>query len=300
MNGDAYNMLNGNLNNLELRKIIDYIDVLLYNRPLPIRQYDQIYMRAIYMLDQTDYIEKYISKKNIVFLGDGDGMSLLISMFSQNKAIDVSGITVMDFDERIIDSFKKTETNCINKKFPVNYYLYNVINPVENDLISTHDFFYINPPYGSKNNGLSCILWLYRCMDLCTDTAEGCIIIPDDERFPWTRSSAENIYNFLSANGFEIIDKKYNAHLYHLDDNPQLYSSAIIVRRTTAFKSPYRDRKFPFSMVKNMYGKIRPIPQYIYIDTENPLGRKDLKWEYGNINNYINDTSGIVGDNHED
>ena len=57
--------------------------------------------------------------------------------------------------------------------------------------------FYINPPYGSKNKGLSTIAWLHRCMELCKQESSGCLVIPYDENVLWTVEAMRNIQDFL-------------------------------------------------------------------------------------------------------
>lgn len=267
-------------------EIVDYIDLLLYHRPVPHREYDQIYMKARYMLQQVGDIWPSLSGKNVVFLGDGDGMSLLFALLSSKYPMDIKSMSILDFDERILHSLKQIELsqglNC-----SISYYLYNIINPINCDLREKSDYFYINPPYGSKNNGLSCIMWLHRCMDLCSSDAEGCIIVPFDDLFPWTVKSVSAIIDFLNLSGFEIIRIKKNVHLYHLGDNPTLKSSMIQVKRIRYCQSDFRIQKFPLDMCLNLYGSPRPIPQYIYIDDNNPFGNSDFNWEYGNISNFF-------------
>lgn len=157
-------------------EIVDCIDLLLYHRPVPHREYDQIYMKARYMLQQVGDIWPSLSNKNVVFLGDGDGMSLLFALLSSKYPMDIKSMSIMDFDERILYSLKEIEESQ-NLNCSLSYYLYNIINPIDSNLRQKFDYFYINPPYGSKNNGLSCIMWLHRCMDLCSVNAEGCIIV---------------------------------------------------------------------------------------------------------------------------
>ena len=269
-------------------EILDCIDLLLYHRPVPHREYDQIYMKARYMLQQVGDIWPSLSNKNVVFLGDGDGMSLLFALLSSKYPMDIKSMSIMDFDERILHSLKEIEESQ-NLNCSLSYYLYNIINPVDSNLRQKFDYFYINPPYGSKNNGLSCIMWLHRCMDLCSVNAEGCIIVPFDDMFPWSVKSASAIIDFLNQSGFEITSIKKNVHQYHLGDNPTLKSSVIQVKRIRFCQSAYHAHRFPLNMCLNLYGSPRAIPQYIYFDNKNPFGNSDFNWEYGNISNFFPD-----------
>lgn len=266
--------------------IIDYIDLLLYSRPVPHREYDQIYMKARHMLMQVTYIQQLLSGRKIAFLGDGDGMSLLLALLSQKYSLGIDSMTLFDFDERILNAFKSVTTSHQGLT-PIFYQLYNIIDPVTPNYRSHFDFFYINPPYGSKNAGQSCIMWLMRCMELATPDAEGCIIMPSDGRYPWAHVGMENVNAFLNSNGFQVLQVINNIHEYHLADNPELLSSMLHVKRISACKSPYEGRRFPISMCSNLYGSTRAIPQYIYASSSNPYGNPDFSWEYGRIENFF-------------
>ena len=262
--------------------IIDYLDVLLYNRPIPHREYDQIYMRARSMVEQVEFVREYLYGKTIAFLGDGDGMSILLALISKKIDLGIKEMAVFDFDERILNEYAKI---CSEQEItiPMHFKLYNIINPIDPSEKSKYDFFYINPPYGSKNEGLSCILWLIRCIELSTENAEGCVIVPNDRNIPWTIRCVTNIFQFLEESGFQRTRIINNIHHYHLDDNPSLLSSMIIVHRIISIKSKYDGKRIPLHLCKNLYGSIRPIPQYIYASKSNPLGVCDFNWEYGRV-----------------
>lgn len=269
----------------DLADVIDYIDLLLYNRPLPHREYDQIYMKARHMLIQATYVHRHLFGRKIAFLGDGDGMSLLLALLSQKHSLGINSMTIFDFDERILHAFESVALSH-HGLIPTFYQLYNIIEPIAPNYKSQFDFFYINPPYGSKNDGLSCIMWLMRCMEFTTVGAEGCIIIPNDERYTWACNCMKNIKSFLDNNGFQILNVVNNIHQYHLADNPKLLSSMLHVKRTSDCKSPYEGARFPISMCTNLYGSTRAIPKYIYISADNPYGNPDFNWEYGHIENF--------------
>lgn len=267
-------------------ELIDCIDLLVYHRPVPRREYDQIYMNARSMLWQANHIWESLAGRKIAFLGDGDGISLLLASLFSKYSLETPQMTVLDFDERILCSLKELQT-FQNLSCPISYCLYNIINPIDSQLCDKFDYFLINPPYGSKNDGLSCIMWLHRCMDLCTSNAEGCIIVPYDEAFPWTIKGATEIFNFLTIFGFEVSDMQRNVHSYHLRDNPSLKSSMIMVKRIKDIESPFKEQQFPFDMCRHLYGSPRAIPQYIKMDQKNPLGHLDFNWEYGKIENFL-------------
>ena len=262
--------------------IIDLLDTIVYSRPLPNREFDQIYMKASDMFEQAKFIKKFIKDKNIVFLGDGDGMAILLGALNNEIVEDrINSIALYDFDERILLNTKR-QVEKLNIQVPMYYSLYNIIMPVKKTEVHKYDFFYINPPYGSRNEGLSCKLWIDRCMDLCVERCSGCIIIPYDHKLSWSIYNMQVIQTYLAKKGFVIRDMISYMHQYHLDDNPELKSATLIVEKVSDSISEYSDQFLGKQLVKNLYGSPRKIPKYITLSNENPLGYKDYHWEYGN------------------
>ena len=63
---------------IDLRKCLNAISDVVNNRPRPIREFDQIYMKTADMLLQTEHIGKCFDGKTVVFIGDGDAISLCL------------------------------------------------------------------------------------------------------------------------------------------------------------------------------------------------------------------------------
>lgn len=266
------------------RTTLDIIDELIYTRPLPHREYDQIYMRARYMLDQLNLVLPFMSEKRTLFLGDGDFMSPLCALSRHFALVDKSPseYAVFDFDQRILNSIGRIfdKVNQGEHNFILN--LYNIIDPVPNLFRDRFDFFYINPPYGSKNEGLSILLWLYRCMCFCSNTAAGCIVMCDKDETEWSGAAWKRVVDELPKLGFRMVKTLDLGHQYHLEDNPQLRSTALIIQRDNEpMIPPFINSRFPLYMVKNLYGKQVALPHYIYESNEDPLGTVDFGWEYG-------------------
>ncbi len=244
-------------------------------RPTPYREYDQIYMKIDDMFKQYDLLKEYVVDTDLVFLGDGDSMSIL---FSTKGKYSPKSITVLDFDERILNNIKQITQDEGNQN--INTELYNVINTIPLSHRKKYNFFYINPPYGSKNNGLSCKIWLYRCFELCCDKCFGCIIIPYDEEQVWTKINMNEIQLFLANNGFVIRDMISLMHSYYLEDNPKLLSAALIVEKVKNIDNEFDKKEFPDVFMKNIYGNPRKIPKYIF-DDNTVMGKLDMNWKYG-------------------
>ncbi len=103
-------------------------------------------------------MQDYLKDKKVVFLVDGDGMSIMFGLFASKELIaKPKSITVLGFDQRIINNItnfsKEYQFHDLCKVESENY---NVIDPVARQSPQKYDFFYINLPYGSKNAGISC------------------------------------------------------------------------------------------------------------------------------------------------
>lgn len=270
-----------------LLTLADLIDKIVYSRPIPRREYDQIYMRMPYMIKQLIEIDKHAQCENMAFLGDGDSMCIFMHLAARLGLIDscFNHATIFDFDERVLrsaqgvleESLPNANDSCIRTV------LYNIVEPIPTCERSKYDYFYINPPYGSKNNGLSVLLWIYRCMALISDNAKGCIILSDDSKAHWTMEAKRNIIEELGKYGFRVDGETETKHLYHLSDNPSLNSTGLLVSRETITLPPYIDDCYPLDLVRNLYGEPRGIPHFIKWSDSSPIGEVDLNWSYGDI-----------------
>lgn len=264
------------------REYVNLVDIVAYRRPSANRLFDQIYMMEGDMLTQVDVMKDYLSDKDVIFMGDGDGMSMLFGLFASKDIIrSPKSIALLDFDERIVNNavnFSK-EYNFKDKLIFLGE-KYNIIESIPEKHEGRYDFFYINPPYGSKNTGISCEVWLHRCMDLCKSESSGCIVIPYDIKQNWTVKAMRYIQRFLLEHGFVIRDMISYMHGYHLKDNPMLRSATLIVDRVESIKSEYSSQNLPTKLLKYLYGSPRPIPRYI-CDDGTLMGTPDYNWEYG-------------------
>lgn len=269
-----------NLNMTISQEMVNLADQVTYRRPVANRTFDQIFMHGGDMIQQTLLMHNFLDDKNVLFLGDGDGMSMMFGLFATNGITSKpKGLTVLDFDERMVNNIMKFSRD-FNFTIPVKTSVYNVIDKSEMELRRKFDFFYINPPYGSKNKGLSTIAWLHCCMDLCDEDASGCLVIPYDEKVTWTVEAMKNIQKFLIENGFVIREMITGMHNYHLPEAPDLTSATIIVDRIKTSLSEFEDLLLPKSYVINLYGGEREVPKNI-ADDGTILGCPNYDWIYG-------------------
>ncbi len=268
-----------------LKRIVSLADAVTYHRPKPLREFDQIYMMSGDMLAQTELIRSYVNGKRLLFLGDGDGMSMLFGLLASKGELEPPRqMVVLDFDKRILSNIERFAVQHGFKRYNVILETapYNVIDAPIGKYIGVFDFFYVNPPYGSKNNGISTIVWLERCLEFCTYSCSGCLVIPYDDKESWSQEAMLNIQRFLSEKGFVVRDMVSNMHYYHLKDNPVLQSATIIVDRVERHDSTYAGKEIPIDLLKNLYGSPIKIPHYIEIaDPDLLSGTPDYNWTYG-------------------
>ena len=268
--------------NYSLSQGMKWAELVADGRPYANRVYDQIFMKPEDMLKQAYLMNDFVAGKDIVFLGDGDGMSMLFAALSSNGLIDKpKSFTVLDFDQRIINNINRfLNVNGIEDKVDFSTELYNVIDKLPEKHQEKYNFFYINPPYGSKNNGISCEVWLYRCLELCKNECSGCIVIPYTNTQDWTQKAMLHNQEFLTAHGFVIRDMLSEMHRYYLKDNPELRSASIVVDRINKVSSEFSNQLMPPALVEKLYGTPRNIPRIIY-DDGTEIGNPDFNWNYG-------------------
>ena len=248
--------------------------IVIKNRPKPRTQNRQFFMVEESMVVQAKKYYHYLKNKNIVFLGDGDGASIYYGLLLKYGLVEqVKAITLLDFDERILNYHNRIYTDFeLANYYDLSLIKYNVLNPIPENLKGKYDFFYINPPYGSLNEGNSIIAWLHRCIDLCSQDCMGCLIIPYDKKYKWSIENFEKIKQFLLKKGFEIIDQGIDIHDYDFANEPtSLKSSTFIVKKTSPSVSEYNDLELPNKYKEHFYGKYEKIPEYI-IDNNSEYG----------------------------
>jgi len=64
--------LDGVAEEIDLRKAMNAVSDVIQNRPRPLREFDQIYMKASDMVMQSEFIARWADGKRLAFIGDGD------------------------------------------------------------------------------------------------------------------------------------------------------------------------------------------------------------------------------------
>lgn len=242
-----------------------------HSRPTPLRAFDQIPMWSEDLARQGRRVAPLLSEQRVVFVGDMDGTASFLGLLAAAGGPAPAKLLVLDFDARVLESARLLAhryhfTHLLETR------MYNCFDPPPVDLLGEFDWFYVNPPYGSRNNGASAHLFITRGCELVrSEGGAGCLILPDDLIRPWTRQAMTATQKLLHNHGWAIRAKTDHLHHYHLDDDPDLTSSLIIVNRVDGGLErpmPFAGRAVGSDEIPNFYGRTTqpPYPRFIRRD----------------------------------
>ncbi|MEX0754721.1 MAG: bis-aminopropyl spermidine synthase family protein [Actinomycetota bacterium] len=215
-------------NEIDLRAAINAVSDVVQNRPRPLREFDQIYMKTGDMVLQSEFIAKWSEGRSLAFIGDGDAISVCVAYLVERGILSYgpSRITVFDFDERICNAVTRfAEKEGLST---LTSHLYNVIDVFPGPL----DFerFYTNPPWGASNDGESVNVFVQRGMEATSYVGEGVVVIADDPELEWPKRVLANLQRRVLESGFFVQRMMTQVHSYHLDDAPDLRSCNLILK----------------------------------------------------------------------
>ena len=253
---------------LDLRAALNAVSDVVQNRPSPLREFDQIYMKVGDVVVHSELMARKLDGQRIAFVGDGDAIGLCMAHL-QNEGVISYGprqITIFDFDGRVVESVndfaRKSECEQL-----INARLYNVFDPLPAEDISGYDGFHINPPWGQYNGGESVVAFLERGIHLTKVGGTGVVVIGDDPGRPWTGKVIQRTQTAALEQGLIVSEMIPELHSYHLDDAPDLKSCAIIFRKIedrAPANAPLSEER-----VAGFYGRgkalgtqyVRPVPR---------------------------------------
>jgi predicted methyltransferase len=189
-------------------------------------------------------------------------------------------MVLLDFDERLLVAAQALAQQLrFGDIFDVR--LYNVFDRLPADLVNQFDWFYTNPPYGSHNLGASIQLFVTRGCELAGHRgSRGCIILPNSADRPWTSANMWATQRFLTSSGWIVSETMANQHTYHLDDDPDLPSSTLLVEsvmdnRSDTWSITYAGRPVACSEIPFFYNRtlLPPYPRYF-----RQSGQPDNDW----------------------
>ena len=243
---------------IDLKAAINAISDVVQNRPRPLREMDQIYMKTGDMVLQSEMVAKWADGKRLAFIGDGDAISVSVAYLMHRKILNYgpTRIQVFDFDERICGAIKRFADR--ERIETLDSTLYNVLDAFPD--VGRFDCFYTNPPWGASNGGASVNVFSQRGMEAVGNKGEGMIVIADDHELDWPQYVLAEVQRFALGSGFYIQRMASKVHLYHLDDNPNLRSCNLMIKSLPGTpEARTSDAITDQDRLVNFYGDGRPI-----------------------------------------
>ena len=257
---------------IDLRAAINAISDVVQNRPRPLREFDQIYMKTGDMVLQSELVARWADGKRLAFIGDGDAISVCVAYLRNREIIDYgpTKIVVFDFDERICGAVTRFADK--ERLDQLQARLYNCLDAFPD--IANFDCFYTSPPWGASNNGESVKVFVQRGMEAVAYAGEGMVVIADDEELEWPKQVLSAIQRFTVESGFFVHRMMPQLHQYHLDDAPELRSCNLMLKALPGNEAPgpslpIKDK----ARLENFYGQDKP-PEWKYV-------REKKRLDYG-------------------
>jgi predicted methyltransferase len=257
---------------IDLRAAINAISHVVQNRPRPLRELDQIYMKTGDMLLQSEFVAKWADGKRLAFIGDGDAISVCVAYLQKREIISYgpSEIVVFDFDERVCGAVSRFAD--AEQLAGLSAQLYNCLDPFPGPI--HFDCFYTNPPWGASNDGESVKVFMQRGMEATSYAGEGMVVIADDADLEWPKRVLAKVQSFALSSGFFVQRMVPRLHSYHLDDAPNLKSCNLIFKalpggKPTTPSLPITDA----ARLEHFYGRDNP-PTVRYV-------REKKRLDYG-------------------
>lgn len=256
---------------LDLRLALNAVSDIVTNRPLPLREFDQIYMKVGDMVLHAEFVARRLDGRKIVFVGDGDGIGLAIVHLMNRKIIDYGPrhVTVLDFDERLVNSIQgfAADYECGDL---VDAQLYNVVDQLPPGLLGGFEGFHINPPWGQHNKGESVAVFLERAIQLTAPHGIGFVVIAHDPALEWTHQVLRRTQTLAVEHGLVIEEMIPGFHSYHLDDAPELRSCALVLQKVSS--DQLANGPLAASRLDNFYGRGNPLRVHYVREVPN-MGR---------------------------
>jgi len=263
----------------DLRNAINAISDVVQNRPPPLREFDQIYMKVADMVIQAEYVARVFDDRHVVFVGDGDGIALSAAHLKAQHVIDYGpkSITLLDFDERIVTSVQRFGEK-LRGVVDISAHLYNVADSLPDRHFGAYDGFHINPPWGASNGGASVTAFFERGSQATKEKSLGIVVIADDPDLPWTQEVLRDTQTRAIQLGYVVAEMQPQLHLYHLDDNPDLRSCSCLFRRIDASCMELESMPLAGSQLQNFYGResplrVRYVRQQVTLNTDRESDR---------------------------
>lgn len=245
-----------------MKAALNAVSDVVQNRPRPIREFDQIYMKAGDMVMQSEFVAHWANGRRLAFIGDGDAISVAVAYLQAREIVGYgpSRVTVFDFDERIVSAVKRFADR--ERLETLEAVLYNCLDAFE--FSDNFDCFYTNPPWGASNAGASVHVFAERGMEAIGFDGEGLIVIADDDDLAWPQEVLYQTQAFAIENGFFVRRMAPRLHSYHLDDNPELRSCNLLIRSRPGNGKSVKSEPIGSERLGHFYGRgLEPRVKYV-------------------------------------
>lgn len=244
---------------IDLKAAINAVSDVVQNRPRPLRNFDQIYMKTGDMVMQSELVSRWTDGKRLVFVGDGDSISVCVALLKA-RGIFQEGpakITVLDFDERICRAIERFAEHAGIANLEAR--LYNCAEPLPSELIGQFDCFYTNPPWGASNGGESVKAFMQRGFEATGYAGEGLVVIADDHDLAWPQEVLAEVQRYALGCDQFVQKMQSRMHLYHLDDAPDLRSCNLFFKAVPKARGAVVSVALEKERLANFYGKGQPL-----------------------------------------
>lgn len=245
---------------IDLRECLNAVSDAVNNRPTPIREFDQIYMKTADMLLHTEHVGRCLDGKRVVCVGDGDAIGICLIHLHNLGHLEhgPSSVHVLDFDERIVGSVVRFARRFdIEERLSAE--LYNVVDPLPVSHWQAFEGFHTNPPFGASNDGKSVEAFVQRGIEATGAGAVACVVVADHPDYPWTQEVLSKTQEMVIEKGFVISELVPRFHRYHLPTCPELTSCTMAMRRAHFSPSAYNSESLDKSALDNFYGEEDPL-----------------------------------------
>jgi hypothetical protein len=244
---------------IDLKDAINAVSDVVQNRPRPLRDFDQIYMKTGDMVLQSELVARWSNGKRLAFIGDGDAISVCVALLKHRKIFDEgpSLVTVFDFDQRICSAITRFADH--ERLETLESIHYNCADAFPSEMVGRFDCFYTNPPWGASNAGESVKAFMQRGFEATGFSGEGLVVIADDDKRSWAQHVLAAAQKFgLEADQY-IQKMQSKMHLYHLDDDPDLRSCNLFFKALPIERNAIASAALAPERLANFYGKDRPL-----------------------------------------
>lgn len=244
---------------VDLKEAINAVSDVVQNRPRPLRDFDQIYMKTGDMVLQSEVVARWADGKRLAFIGDGDAISVCVALLKHREIFQEGPtlVTVFDFDQRICSAISRfADQERIETLRSVHY---NCADALPADAIGKYDCFYTNPPWGASNKGESVKAFMQRGFEATAYCGEGLVVIADDHEIGWPQHVLAAAQRFALDSGQYVQKMQSRMHLYHLDDAPNLRSCNLFFKALPEERKPIVSEPLSQDRLSNFYGRGQPL-----------------------------------------